>query len=289
VKSLFWLTAALVLLVRPVVAAPPAGDDAGYRQLIARDDALMQDIRETSGHRPWLERAMLTARLKRLDADYQSFLESHPGFAPAMVAYGGFLSDTGRAPQAITWWEKAIRTDPGCARAYNDLGAEFADDGRAAEALRLHQKAYELDPADPLYHFNWATTCILFRQDAHDVYGWDEDGIFRHSLEQFRIARDLAPRDFEYASAYAESFFMMKQPDWQEAHEAWVYCLRQPLEPVQQQRVYAQLARVCLHQARFDEAREWTEKLDAPEFQPMRRALEHRLAAATSPVAPSRP
>ena len=35
------------------------------------------------------------------------------------------------------------------------------------------------------------------------------------SLDQFRRARDLAPGNFEYASAYAETFYLMPQPDWQ--------------------------------------------------------------------------
>lgn len=286
-KAAVWLAIALSLAggaFSRVVAADPA--DAGYRQLLARDDALMQELEQSSTNRSWLTRTMLSAKLRRLDADYQSFLKQHPGHVPAMVAYAGFLSDTERTKEAITWWEKAIQTDPRYAKAYNDLGVEFGDDGRPADALRLHQKAYELDPDNPLFHFNWANTCILYRKDAHDVYGWDIEEIFQHSLEQFRLARNLAPRDFEYASAYAEGFFMMKSPDWQEAHAAWAYCLGQPLQPREQQGVYGQLARVCLHQARYDEARQWIAKLDAPDFQPMRRALERKLAAVTASPPP---
>jgi tetratricopeptide (TPR) repeat protein len=281
VKPAIWL--AVVLSLAGSASSPVMAGDATdeYQQLLARDDALMQDLAQTSTNRLWLTRSMLNAKLKRLDADYRSFLEQHPRYAPAMVAYGGFLDDTGREKEAVVWWKKAIEADPRCAAAYNNLAVEYGEDGRPGDALRLHQQAYELDTNNPVFHYNWATTCILYRKDARDVYGWDTDEIFRHSLEQFRIARDLAPREFEYARAYAESFFMMKDPDWREAHAAWAFCLGQPLQPREQQGVYGQLARVCLHQAHYDEARQWITKLDAPDFQPMRRALERKLAAAT--------
>jgi tetratricopeptide (TPR) repeat protein len=261
-----------------VAAEEAKGADTEYRKILADDDALMQQMDQEGGKTSWLTQSMLKARLRRLEGEYKSFLQQYPDHVRGIVAYGGFLRDMQRDDEAISWWKKAIALDPRCAVAYNNLGEVLGHDGHAGDALRLHQKAYELDPSDPLFHFNWATTCIVYRKDARDVYGWKEDEIFRHSLDQFRIARDLAPQDFQYSSAYAESFYMMKNPDWQEAYAGWNYCLGQPLQDGDRQRVYGQLARVCIHLKQVDTARQWINKMDSTDNQSMRKVLERRLA-----------
>lgn len=274
---LLWLSLPAAVLARDLSTA-----DEEYRKLLAADDALMQDVERLSGNRSSPTRSMLRARLRRVEAEYRQFLSDHPKHVRAMVAYGSFLCDLQRDDEAITWWKKAIAIDPNCAAAYNDLGEVHGHTGRAGEALRLHQKAYELDPTDPVYRFNWASTCILYRNDAHEVYGWNTDEIFRRSLEQFRKARDLAPQDFQFSSAYAESFYLMKTPDWQEAYAAWKYCLGQPLQTNDLQRVYSYLARACMHLNRFKEAKTWLTKMDAPEVQPLRETLERNLSQLTA-------
>jgi tetratricopeptide (TPR) repeat protein len=281
VKTSFALVLVFLLglsLPTAVLARDSSTADEQYRKLLADDDALMQDLERLSGNRSWLTRSMLRARLRRVEAEYRQFLSDHPKHVRAMVAYGSFLCDLQREDEAIIWWKKAIVIDPDCAAAYNDLGEVYGHTGRAGDALRLHQKAYELDPAEPVYRFNWANTCILYRNDAHEVYGWDTDEIFRRSLEQFRKARDLAPQDFEFSSAYAESFYLMKAPDWQEMYAAWKYCLDQPLQTNDRQRVYSYLARACMHLDRLEEAKTWLMKMDAPEVQALRQTLERRLA-----------
>jgi tetratricopeptide (TPR) repeat protein len=260
--------------------------DAEYRKLLADDDALVQDLAQLSGRRSWSTRSMLRARTRRVEAEYRQFLSEYPTHVRAMVAYGGFLRDFRRVDEALGWWNKAIAIDPNCAAAYNDIGEVYGSGGRVAEALRLHQKAYELDPAEPVYRLNWANTCILYRKDAHNVYGWNNDEIFRRSLEQFRQARDLAPQDFEYSSAYAESFYLMKDPDWQQMYAAWQYCLAQPLQTNDLQSVYGHLARACMHLNRFDEAKTWLTKMDAPEIQSLRRILERNLSERAAGKAP---
>jgi len=252
--------------------------DAAYRKLLTDDDALIQDLDQLSGSRSKLTQSMLRARTRRVEAEYRQFLSEHPKHVRAMVAYGGFLDDFQRTDEALGWWNKAIAVDPNCAAAYNDIGGVYGSNGRAAEALRMHQKAYELDPTEPVYRLNWANTCILYRTDSHNVYGWDTDEIFRRSLEQLRRARDLAPEDFEFSSAYAESFYLMKNPDWQQMYAAWQYCLGQPLQDADRQRVYGHLARACIHLNRFDQAESWLAKMDAPEIQWLRKILERNLS-----------
>jgi cytochrome c-type biogenesis protein CcmH/NrfG len=121
----------------------------------------------------------------------------------------------------------------------------------------------------------------MFRTESHAVYGWTKEEIFQRSLEQFRKARDLAPQNFELASGYAETFYMMPKPDWQEAYAAWKFCLNQPVNDSQRQLVYTHLARTSMRLERFEEASEWASKLTSPGPGSLRPLLERLIAEAS--------
>jgi tetratricopeptide (TPR) repeat protein len=248
--------------------------DAQFRDLLREDDALSARV-EQGSETQW----------HRLDAKYRAFLRDNPKHVRAMIAYGSFLYDRQHEEEAVKWWEKAIATDARAAHAYNNLANHYTHNGRAADALRIYEKAFTLDPAEPMFRFNWATACVMFRTDARQVYGWDTDEIFRRGLEQFRKARDLAPGDFQFSSAYAETFYMMKQPDWVEAYAAWKFCLDQPLAEEQRQRVFGHLARISMHLVRYDEAKSWLAKMTADGNHPLRQTLERKLAQLTAGTA----
>jgi tetratricopeptide (TPR) repeat protein len=248
-------------------------NDPAYERILAADDALMAQPLT----RNVIQNANWRARLRRVEADYKLYIATHPGDAQAVADYAGFLYDQGRHDEAVTFWERALKLDPKFARVYNDLAVHYGHYGRAADALRYHQKAFELDPSDPVFHFNWATTCFLFRKDAKDVYGWSEDEIFRHSLDEFRKARDLATNDYEYATAYAQSFFMWKKADWQEAAEAWQFCVNAAPSEVERQRAYGYVARADIRLGRYDDARAALDKITLPELRSVRDLIARQL------------
>jgi tetratricopeptide (TPR) repeat protein len=247
-----------------------------FRFLLSRAEELRTQSDESTSETPRAAEARLRALDRRLENDYKHFLNDHPRHARAMVAYGDFLEDQGREEVAMEWWKKAIAVDPGEAYAYNDIANYYGHYGRATEALKLYDKAISLAPTEPIFRFNWATTCVSYRNDSHTAYGWTKEEIFQHSLEQFRKARDLEPQNFELATAYAETFYMMPKPDWEEAYAAWKFCLDQPLDDGQRQLAYTHLARVCIRRERYDEAREWTAKMAGES--PVRRTLERQIA-----------
>jgi tetratricopeptide (TPR) repeat protein len=267
----------------------PREAERQFRFLLSRGDELRAQRDQFAGD----TRASVTGRWKtqvrRLEADYEHFLNDHPQHARAMVAYGSLLYDLGRQEEGIRWWKKAIEVDPREAYAYNDLANHYGHNGHAAEALRYYARAIELAPAEPIFRFNWATTSQLFRNESRAVYGWSTDQIFQHSLEQFRSARDLAPQDFELSSAYAETFYQMPKPDWREAYNAWQFCLRQPLDDQQRGFVEGHLARVCVRLGRYDEARQRVAKLPSDQQAFVRRAIEQKIAELGKPAATNSP
>jgi len=247
-----------------------------FRFLLSRSDELRKQSDAMNSQTSHAAEARFHAQEHRLENGYRHFLNDHPLHTRAMVAYGDFLSDQEREDEAMKWWQKAIQVDPQEAYAYNDIANFYGHNGRAADALKLYDKAIALEPTEPIFRFNWATTCVSFRNESHAVYGWDKDDIFRRSLDQFRRARDLDPQNFDLATAYAETFYMMPKPDWDTAYAAWNYCLTQPFDESQKQLVYMHLARVSIKRERYGDARQWTSKMSADN--PVRRTLERQIA-----------
>jgi tetratricopeptide (TPR) repeat protein len=264
----------------------PREAEQQFRFLLSRGDELRAQNDQFNARTPPAVIERWKAQMRRLDGDYQHFLNDHSRHARAMVAYGGLLDDQDREHEAMQQWEKAIAADPHEAYAYNDLANHYGHNGQAEKALRYYQKAIDLAPTEPIFRFNWATTCQLFRNESLKVYGWNKDEIFRHCLEQFRSARDLAPQDFDLSSAYAETFYQMPTPDWPEAYNAWQFCLHQPLDDRNRQFVCANLARVCIRLGRYDEARQWESNLSTSEQESVRRAIERKIAELTKPASP---
>jgi len=259
----------------------PRDAERQFRFLLSRGDELRDQKDQFNTATPPAVIHRWKAQLKRLERDYQHFLHDHPQHARAMVAYGGLLSDEVDEDEGARWWEKAIAADPREPYAYNDLANVYGHEGQAARALRYYQTAIDLTPTEPIFRFNWATTCQLFRNESHAVYGWSVDEIFQHSLEQFRSARDLDPQNYDFSSTYAETFYQLPKPDWPGAYEAWQFCLRQPIDDRQRAFVYGQLARVCIRQGRLDEAKQWVEKISGTDQMSIRHLIERKISEAS--------
>jgi len=265
----------------------PREAERQFRFLLSRGDELRAQSDQFDNHTAAADTARWKAQWHRLEGDYRHFLNDHPQHARAMVAYGDLLYDEHNEEDGVRWWEKAIVADPREAYAYNSLANHYGHCGRAADALRYYAKAIELAPTEPVFRFNWATTCQLFRKESHSVYGWDTEEIFERSLAQFRSARDLAPQDYDLSTAYAQTFYQMPKPDWTEAYKAWQFCLNQNLDPQQRDFVRANLARVCIRMGRSDEAKEWAAKLPPGEQDLIRRSIERKIAEMGKPDAAS--
>lgn len=226
-----------------------------------------------------LGRVMVTVRAWRAERAYRAFLERHPDHIGARIMYGNFLADTGREDESAQQWMRVLQTNPNVAVAHNNLGEYWLHRGEIARAFAFFDRARQLEPNRAVYHYNWASAVFAYRKDAKEVYGWNVDEITTQSLEAFRKARDLEPHDFTYANAYAEMFYFTPEADWEAAYDAWQFCLKQNLTEPVRQRIYARLARVCMHLKRFDEAAEWLRKITLPEVASYRDALERKRIA----------
>lgn len=239
-----------------------------YQALLELDDAAQEEVDrwirgETALHEQGaaLDPATLTdkveSRLQPVRDAYEAFLKQHPGHARAHLAYGSFLNDTRDEAGAFVQWTKARDLDPANPAAWNNLANYHGHCGPVKKSFEYYAKAIELNPKEPIYYQNLATTVFLFRADAKEFYGIEEQQVFDRALELYRKALQLDPKNFLLATDLAQTYYGIRPPRNEDALRAWEGALALASNDVEREGIYIHLARIQINQGRFDEARKF--------------------------------
>ena len=140
------------------------------------------------------------ARLDAVRNGYEDFLRRHPDSAHGYLAYGSFLNDIGDEEGAVGQYEKSRSSTRKIPPSGTTSPIITANTARSPTRLYYYAKAMALDPAEPVYYQNFATTVYLFRKDAREFYGINEQQVFDKALGLYRQAMKLAPDDFVLAT-----------------------------------------------------------------------------------------
>lgn len=207
-------------------------------------------------------------KINRLCQSFEAFLIHYPNHDQAMNVYGNFLDEVGKGDMALHWWERAVEFSRQNPQLLNNLANYYGHNGRAEEAIKLYEEAIKLDPNESIYHFNLGNMYYLFRKETHSIHNWDLQKTFEHSLLHFRMARDLDPKNDEYAISYAETYygvkFLSKGFEWRDAEDAWKYCLTMNSKPEYQDSVKVHLVRVNAYQGNSAAALDWYGQIQSP-------------------------
>jgi tetratricopeptide (TPR) repeat protein len=106
-----------------------------------------------------------------------------------------------------------------------------------------------------VYYQNFATTVYLYRKDAREFYGLNEQQVFDKALELYRKAMQLDPENFELATDFAESYYGIRPLRTNDALVAWTNALDIAHNDVEREGIFIHLARVKTAAGFFDEAR----------------------------------
>lgn len=237
-----------------------------YEKLLAADDAAQTEvdgwIREAGnaavkGDDP--SKAGLAFRVEhRLEPvrkAYEDFINRHPKHVRARLAYGSFLNDTRDEEGALVQWEKAREMAPTNPATWNNLANQYGHRGPVKKAFEYYAKAIELNTNEPVYLHNLATTTYLFRKDAMEFYGITEPQVFDRSLELYRKALKLDPKNLQLATDLAQSYYGIKPLRAEDALAAWKYALSVAENDVEREGIALHLARIELNSGRFLDAR----------------------------------
>jgi tetratricopeptide (TPR) repeat protein len=228
------------------------------------------------------------ARFDSVRKNYEDFLRRYPTNARGYLAYGSFLNDIGEEDEAMLQYESARQLDPKNPAAWNNLANYFGEHGPVTNAFAYYAEALKLNPSEPVYYENLATTVYLFRKDAREFYGINEQQVFNKALELYRKAVQLDPDNFPLATDYAQSYYGIRPLRTNDALEAWTNALNIAHDDIEREGVYIHLARIKIAAGRFDEARTQLDAVTNSMYANLKVRLERNLAerenAATNPV-----
>jgi tetratricopeptide (TPR) repeat protein len=252
--------------VSVAVVNPNDPAEQELRQLMEEDDAALAEVDgwiQTNnalmatglGETKEALNQRIHARLDTVRTNYASFLRRHPDSARGYLAYGSFLDDIGDEDAGKVQFENAAQIDPNNPAAWNNLANYYGENGPITNAFADYSKAIELDPSEPVYYQNFATTVYLYRKDAREFYGLNEQQVFDKALELYRKAMQLDPENFELATDFAESYYGIRPLRTNDALVAWTNALDIAHNDVEREGIFIHLARVKTAAGFFDEAR----------------------------------
>jgi len=274
------------------VAVPNPKDpvEQEYLKLLEDDDAAQADadkwIKDNQAFKAkgaGLSEATLSLKIEqRFDAlhkRYEDFLMRHPKHTRARLAYGSFLSDTGKESEARDQWEKARELEPSNPAAWNNLANFYGHRGPVTNAFAYYEKAIQLNPQEPVYCQNFATTVFLFRSDAMDFYRLSEQQVFDKALDLYRQALKLDTNNFPLATDLAQTYYGIKPDRRSEALEAWRYALKVAGDEIEREGVYVHLARWEMNGGQLAEAQAHLNAITNSLYAEIKGRLTRNLAA----------
>jgi cytochrome c-type biogenesis protein CcmH/NrfG len=212
----------------------------------------------------------------RVEQMYYQLVRDNPQSVPAQNALAAFLWKNGNAEAAVEHWRTAQRLDPKNGEAANALGGAYLSIGHVREAAEQFLLAVRSESDNPDYHFDLGNVEFILRHDLTTAWKIDSAELLQRALFQFREASRLAPTNLEYARAYAETFYGMPNPNWNDAQNAWQHYLELSTN---RNFAYLQLARVSLKQRKKAEALSFLDKISDPSYSEVKEKLRKQAEA----------
>jgi tetratricopeptide (TPR) repeat protein len=225
-------------------------------------------------------------RQERLGQLYRDLAAKYPLQSAVQQAAGDYFEGSGAREAAVPYWQRAISLNPQNAAGAAALGNAALDRGDVRAARDDFQRAVTAQPGDSRYHFDLGNVLYLFRHDLADPPGAaGSEAAMVAALEQFRLAAALAPLDPSLAEAYAQTFYMLAQPNWVRALAAWQKV--RLLEGQQADFANAHLARVSLRLGKADQADGFLQAMHDPRFDGLKANLHGQAMKLRQQPAPA--
>ncbi len=198
----------------------------------------------------------LRPRLQNLVFDWEDYLRTYPEDPAGYIAYsmllGNPLLDERKRAQALLL--RANELDPDQPIVKNQLGKYLAEEGLPLQALPYFLAAVELAPEEALYHYQVGQLLGGARRDFLISGEWSVEAIDQAMQHAFAEAVRLDPASLPYAYRYAESYYDLENPPWDEALAAWQALEERVKSPKEQQMMRLHQANVLLFKGELEAA-----------------------------------
>ena len=193
-------------------------------------------------------------RLQNLVFDWEAYLRDYPEKTEGLIGYsmllGNPLLDERHRAKALLL--KANMLDANLPIVKNQLGKYLAEEGLPLQALPYFVAAADLVPDEPLYHYQIGQLLGGARQAFLESPEWSVEAIDKAMQDALAEAVRLDPESISYAYRYAESFYDLENPPWDDAMAAWRELEQRSESPVEQQMMRLHQANVLLFQGELD-------------------------------------
>ena len=276
------------------VVDPKDPAEMALHQIMLDDDAVMDDVQKMiqennafAAHGAGQSKEELNRRIRaRFDVvrkEYEDLVQKYPNSARCHLAFGTYLNDVGQEDEAAVEYEKSRQLDPKNPAVWNNLANYFGEHGPLTNAFIDYARAIELNPAEPVYYQNFATTVYLYRKDAREFFGINEQQVFDKAIALYRKAIQLDPDNFPLATDYAQSYYGIKPMRTNDALVAWTNALQIAGDEAEREGIYIHLARVKISIGRFDEARAQLDAVTNAGYTDLKNRLERSLVQHEHP------
>lgn len=240
------------------------------RQLAETQRMLFEDAAKQGDK---LEEESFRVQLQKLSHGYERMLQDNPNNAEVYAAYGYLLRKVDMRKQAAAMLLKANEFDPNIPLVKNQLGNLLAEDGRPLDALPYFMAAIKLMSREPLYHYQVGTLLHEARDDFLKSGEWTRAALDQAMHGAFKSAAELAPDRFEFVYRYAESFYDLAEPQWDEALKIWAALEEKAGTDIERGTLRLHAANVLIKQGQNDRARLLLATVTAPELQEQKQKL----------------
>jgi tetratricopeptide (TPR) repeat protein len=271
------LAALLLLAPRPGRADDDQSlPDQTLERIVAHEREIIGDAEKQGDN---VDEDSLREQLQTVCHDYEVLLQENPKFAEAYAAYGQLLWRLDMRKESMAMMLKANQIDPDIPFVKNKIGNFLAEQGHPLEAVNYFISAIKLAPNVALYHYNFGLLLYEARDQFLKSGDWTRSQIDNTSHEAFKRAAELAPNEEAYVYRYAESFYDIENPDWNEALKVWSGLEDRATTPVERQTMELQAANVLIKQGKPDYARVLLNAVTDPGLQIQKQKLVVQLDA----------
>ena len=225
-------------------------------------------------------------RDQRLTQLYRQLADKYPDRAAVQKALGDYARRHDRSLEALAAYLRAQVLDPADADTADSIGSIELQMGKTRDASEQFQRAVNARPDSAQLHFNLGNVLYLFRHDiAATASASDNEAMLNRALAELHRAAELDPGNMQYAQGYAETFYMLTHPDWEQARTAWKAVLALSAPKTDFANIH--LARISLRMKRPKEAEAYLALVRDPEFTLLKAKLHDQAAKLPAASPPS--
>lgn len=268
----------ILLLIAPMLSNPLSAKDKPKDQDVYTEtmtEAMLKRLRErekiaykhyeTATTKEDIDR--IKHDLQLVVDDYEVLISQASDSADVFLAYGILLHNIGERKAGYAMFVKADKLDPKRALAKNQLGNYMAEEGNYNEALGFYTLAQEIAPKEGLYDYQIANLLQSYRSLLIDDQTFTESELDALMQKSFYTATQKNPSILQYRLRYAQSYFYIAQPDWDEALNEWYELLPMSDIAYDRQLVFLYIARCHIEMENLKAARKALKNVNEPKLQ----------------------